>query len=206
LRQNGVSDNLKDVKTVDNTPSPAPQKGLSRRQFIMTGAIGTGVLTLGAIAYRVAVLPDSAPAVAGGVLTRQELAAVEALALAHFPPGNAFDLDGREAGVAGYVDRYLAQLAPADQNLIRALIWLYDQGTVLGGKLTPVRLMPPEEAREYVLGWEQSKFGWRRDLGMSLRTVLGMAYFTHPKAKAALGIIEPCGSSGPTLYREGGTA
>lgn len=191
------------MENLQNDAPDAPPKGLSRRQFIVTGLVGTGVLTLSAIAYRLAVLPDAAPANAGGVLTRHELAIVEALALAHFPPGNPFALDGKEADVAGYVDRYIAQLAPVDQKIIRALFWLYDQGTVMGGRFTPVRLMPPDVARKYVMAWETSRMGWRRDLGMSLRTVLGMAYFAHPKAKAALGVVDACGSSGPSLLKIG---
>lgn len=181
----------------------SPRARFTRRAFLMGGAVGAGVLTLGAIAYRITVLPKGAPAVAGGVLTAQEMLTVEALALGYFPPGNPMGIDARDAGVAGYVDRYIAQMSPIDQKIVRALIWAYDQGTVMAGRWKPARLMTPEEAGTYLRSWETSRFGWRRDLGMSLRTVLGMAYFAHPVPKEALGIVEPCHSPGPRLVRIG---
>lgn len=185
------------------TQGEPPVAAVSRRGFFKRGALGAGVLAVGALGYRVAALPDGAPAQAGGVLTRQELAALTVLSVALFPPNTAFGPDGQEAGVAGYVDRYIAQLRPIDQKIVRALIWVYDQGTVLGGSLRSVRFMAPEQARAYVLGWESSRFTWRRDLAMSLRTVLGMGYFAHPQVRAAIGIDEPCVTQGPSLLRLG---
>lgn len=186
--------------------SESTPKAFTRRAFVLGGVFGGGVLTLGAIAYRLSVLPGGAPAQPGGVLTRQELAIVEALAMGYFPPGNPLGVDAREAGVAGYVDRYLAQLSPVDGKIVRALFWAYDQGTVMAGTLKPARLMSPAEAAAYVKSWEASRFQWRRDLAMSLRTVLGMAYFAHPTPRAAIGIAEPCHSPGPRLVRTGDKA
>lgn len=189
----------------DDSVQTAPR--FTRRQLFVTGAAGAAMLAVGTIGYRVAALPAHAPAQRGGVLTRQELATIEALALAYFPPGNAFGVDAREADVAGYLDRYLAQLAKVDQNLIRALIWLYDQGTLMSGRFRSVKRLPLPVVREYVMAWEQSRLAWRRELAMSLRTLLGMAYFAHPKAKATIGIVEPCPSAGPSLLRlRGGQA
>ena len=182
----------------------AEKIGISRRTLIKTGLLGTGVLAIGAIGYRVAALPSGKTAGDGGVLSKREMAIVSALALAYFPQGNKFNLDADEAAIAGYVDRYLAQFSPMDRRIVRSLFWLYDQGTIFSGHFRPVRLLSTEEARAYVKAWENSRFGWRRDLAMSLRTVLGLAFFAQPKARAALGFEEPCGKTGPTLLRPGG--
>jgi hypothetical protein len=187
--------------------APPPQKkkarGFSRRYFLNGSLIGAGVLTLGTLGYRLFALPNGAPAVTGGVLTRAEWACVEALALGFFPPGTPFGIDAKEADVAGYVDRYIGSLAPVDQKIVRALFWVYDQGAVIQGRLRPARFMNSDEARTYILGWEKSRLEFRRDLAVSLRTVIGMAYFAHPRAKASLGISDFCYSSGPTFLRPG---
>ncbi len=186
----------------DTQPEPKDKPtGFSRRAFITTGVTATGVLLLGGIGYRVSALPDGAPAIAGGVLTRQELAIIDALSLAHFPPGNPFGVDGKQADISGYTDRYLTQLTPVDQKIIRSLFWLYDQATFLGGHVRSVRHLDPQAARKYVMAWETSSLGWRRDLGMSLRQVLGTAYFAHPDVRKVIGYDEPCGQTGPTLVR-----
>lgn len=186
--------------------SPSPQtvadpaaERVSRRGFFKAGLVGAGVLALGTIAYRLAVLPDGKPVRAGGVLTKGEMAALAALARGYFPPGNPFGLDADEADVAGCLDRYLAQLPRVDQNLIRSLIWAYDQGTLMSARWRPARLLTPAEAASYVRSWEHSRLGWRRDLALSLRTLFGMAYFAHPKALAAIGIVPHCNSGGPSL-------
>ncbi len=194
--------------------APPPEGGkqsgererFSRRQLIKGGLIGAGLLTIGSVGYRIAALPDSAPAVEGGVLTRMEMAAVEALALGFFPPENPFGIDAREADVAGYVDRYIGELAPVDQKIVRSLFWLYDQGSFAQGYLRPARFLSPDEARTYIRSWEFSRLGFRRDLGLSLRTVIGMAYFAHPRVREAIGITEPCHSAGPSLLSPGARA
>ncbi len=182
------------------SPSAAP---VSRRKFVLGGMLGAGALALGGIAYRMAALPDGKPAVAGGVLTRQEMAAAVAISLALFPAGNPIGIDGEQADVAGYFDRYLARLPSAEQKILRALIWLYDQGSVMAGSIRPIRSMAPAEAQAYVQGWETSRFQWRRDLAMSLRTVFGFGYFAHPKVKAYVFYEEPCHAGGPSLLSNG---
>lgn len=189
------------MSTVQNAGAPAVP--VSRRKFLIGGFIGAGAMALGGIAYRVAALPDGKPAVEGGVLTRQEMAAAVAISLALFPPGNPFDIDGEQADVAGYLDRYLMRLPSAEQKILRALIWLYDQGTVMGGSFRSIRMMSAADAQAYVRGWETSRFGWRRDLAMSLRSVFGFGYFAHPKVKAAVFYNEPCHSSGPSILSKG---
>ncbi len=197
--------------SVTQTPAPqAPQTEkapeVSRRTFLRGGLFGAGLLTIGALGYRLAALPDGAPALEDGVMTRGELAAVQALALGFFPPGNPFGIDAREADVAGYVDRYLGLLSPIDQKIVRSLFWVYDQGSFLGRRFKPARLMNPDEARAYIRDWETSRLGFRRDLALSLRTVIGMAYFAHPAVKKAIGIIEPCPPAGPSLLSKGAHA
>ncbi|HVH20495.1 MAG TPA: hypothetical protein VNF72_19535, partial [Myxococcota bacterium] len=54
-------------------------------------------------------------------LRRRELALVAAVADALFPPGGAVAESGREADVAGYVDRLVAASQPRQRMLMRAL-------------------------------------------------------------------------------------
>lgn len=194
--------------SVIQTPAPEepPKRKLSRRHFLTGGIVGAGLLGVGTLGYRISALPDSAPAHPGGVLTRAELATVEALAMGYFPPDNPFGIDAREADVATYMDRYLSQLTPVDQKIIRSLFWVYDQGSLAHGRFASARFMTPAEMTPYLMSWEASRLEFRRDLALSLRTVIGLCYFAHPDVLAALEITPHCPPGGPSLASLGGTA
>ncbi len=177
-----------------------PRFHLGRRRLLGIGALGTGVLLVGAAFWRVFSGPgDSSPGAPGGVLSRRQYAAVEALALAYFPAGNGFAIDARDADVAGYLDRYLGLLDPTGRRLIQALIAAFDQGTLLSGRLRPARAMETAELQAYLRGWEESGLAVRRSLALALRSLLAQAYFAHPGVQQALANQPPCYARGLSL-------
>lgn len=187
-------------------PDAQPGPRLTRRRLVGGSLVGTGVLVLGTAAWRVFHGVRRDATAAGLVLSEREMTAVNAFARGYFPPGNLTGIDGRTAGVAGYVDRYLHRMRSAEQNLVRGLILAMDQGTAFAGHWRPARDLTTSELKAYLHDWEQSRALWRRSLAMSLRTILGMAFFTHPQVQAALGIEPQCTSRGPSLWSDGAAA
>lgn len=126
-----------------------------------------------------------------GVLGRAEIALVSAAAETLYPPGGEIPASGRDADLAGYVDRYLGALHGRSRVLIRLLFFLVEHATLLfpapgrGGWRRFSALRP--EQREAVLeGWRTSRLFLRRLVFTSLRSILTMGYFAHPPVLRAL--------------------
>lgn len=177
-----------------------PRFLVGRRRVLGLGALATGAVVVGGALWRWLSGPgDSAPAVPGGVLSTRQRAAIEALALAYFPEGNAIGVDARQADVAGYLDRYLGLLDPNGRRLIQALIGAFDQGTLIAGHLRPARAMSTPEVQAYLRSWEESGITVRRSLGLALRSLLAQAYFADPAVQAAITAAPACKTSGLSL-------
>jgi Gluconate 2-dehydrogenase subunit 3 len=126
-------------------------------------------------------------------LSSREVAFVEAAADASFPPGGAIPLSGTEAGIPGYVDRYLEGLTPRNRKLIRLLLAFFEHATLLfpapgwNGWRRFTRLRP--EQRAAVLeAWGRSRLRPRRMIFTSLRTILTMGYLACPAVLRRIGL------------------
>jgi gluconate 2-dehydrogenase subunit 3-like protein len=119
-------------------------------------------------------------------LRRRELALVAAVADALFPPGGAIAESGREADVAGYVDRLVAASQPRQRALMRALFFLFEHATLVfpaPGGLRGLRRFSAQGvgAREAVLErWRTSRLFLRRLVFTSLRALCTLGYFASP--------------------------
>lgn len=179
---------------------PQPRFLVGRRRVLGLGVLATGIVVVGGALWRWLSGPgDSVPAVPGGVLSTRQRAAVEALALAYFPEGNAIGVDARQADVAGYLDRYLGLLDPKGRWLIQALIGAFDQGTLIIGRLRPARAMSTPEVQDYLRNWEESEITARRSLALALRSLLAQTYFADPAVQAAITAAPACKTSGLSL-------
>ena len=125
------------------------------------------------------------PATPLAALARREAAFVEAAADAMFPPGGEIPESGVEAGIPGYVDRYLESLPGRQRLLIRALFLLMEQATLLfpapgwGGWRRFSALAPAQRAAA-LDGWRLSRLSPRRLVFLALRSLLTMGYFSCP--------------------------
>ncbi len=127
------------------------------------------------------------------VLARREAAFLDAAAEATFPAGGAIPSSGREAGLPGYVDRWLAALPPRMRLLLRMLFFLVEHGTVFfpapGARGWRRFSSLSEEQRVAALeGWRRSRLFPRRLVFTSLRAILTMGYFAHPPVMRQLGV------------------
>ena len=64
------------------------------------------------------------------MLTRREVAFLEAAATATFPPGGAIAASGADANVGAYTDRWMGTLHPRMRRLMRLLFFLVEHATL----------------------------------------------------------------------------
>lgn len=119
-------------------------------------------------------------------LRRRELATLAAVAEALFPPGGEIPPSGSDAGIAAYVDRLVAASQPRQRQLMRALFFLIEHGTLAfpaPGGLSGLRRFSGLDAsqREAVLdAWQHSGWFVRRLVFTSLRALCTLGYFADP--------------------------
>ncbi|HME71913.1 MAG TPA: hypothetical protein VKM54_18885 [Myxococcota bacterium] len=138
----------------------------------------------------------SRPASRPVLLTRPELAVVDAAAETLFPPGGVIPMSGREARIAAFVDFYVAAVPRNLRILIRMLFFLVEHATLffpapgglLGGGMRRFSRLSPEQRDAALAGWERSSLFPRRLVFTSLRAILTMGYLSSPAVLRALGL------------------
>lgn len=160
--------------------------GVTRRRLLLGGAaLGAGAGSVGAV------IEFGVPAEGARLLTARELAVVGAIAEVMFPLG-AFPIDGVEAGVAGEVDRIVADvLAPVHASGFRVLLHTLEWGT-LASRGRPFSALPAAQRAEVLTTWSDPTVFTRRVVGDAFKVVLGMAYFGHPEVLARIGWTTGC--------------
>ena len=133
------------------------------------------------------------PAQSCRVLARREAAFLDAAAEATFPAGGAIPSSGREAGLPGYVDHWLAALPPQMRRLMRMLFFLVEHGTIFfpaPGMRGWRRFSSLSGGQRVAVleGWRRSSLFPRRLVFTSLRAILTMGFFAHPPVMRQLGV------------------
>jgi len=126
-------------------------------------------------------------------LAQYEYAFVEAAAEAIFPRGGALESSGMDAGVAGYVDGFVASQPRRLRVLIHLLIFLCEYAAVffpLGGQglLRPFTRRSPEARVRYLDAWRTSSLAPARLVFTSLRAIVTLGYLADPAVLRALGL------------------
>lgn len=152
--------------------------------LLVLGALGFAGVRIFAGYPRPASAPES--------LSRRELATLKAVSEALFPAGGAIPVSGREADVAGYVDRLVAASHPRQRRLIRALLFLVEHATLVfpaPGGLTGLRRLSSLDLERRVVAvedWHRSRFFLRRLVFTSLRALCTLGYLAEPAVMRAL--------------------
>lgn len=160
---------------------------VSRRTLMLaTAALGAvGVAGIGA-----ATLPDPAPGAL--VLAASELALVEALAEAMFPPDNPLGVSGAGLGMPERVDELLGDtLDPMVQPVFRHVLAALDAGTLVSRGSRFVAL-PLADRIDVLSHWDDNDLFPRRAAFDALRLVMAMAYFYAPGVAASIGWRARC--------------
>jgi hypothetical protein len=147
--------------------------------------LGLAIALIAALVGRV--FAGYRPAPAGAqALSGRELALVDAVADALFPPGGAIPESGRDAGVSAYLDRLVAASQPRQRVLMRLLFFLFEHATLAfpapGGPRGLRRFSSLDlPQREAVLeAWRTSGLFVRRLCFTSLRALCTLGYFASP--------------------------
>ncbi len=126
-------------------------------------------------------------------LSRREYAFIEAAAEAMFPRGGALEPSGRDAGVARYVDGFVASQPRRLRVLIHLLVFLCEHAALffpLGGRggFRPFTRLSPEARVRYLDSWRTSSWALRRLVFTSLRAIVTLGYLADPVVLRALGL------------------
>ena len=137
--------------------------------------------------------PVRIPAADLQALAPREYAFFEAAAEAMFPPGGALAPSGRDAGVARYVDGFVASQPRRLRVLMHLLVFLCEYAAVffpLGGRggFRPFTRLSPEARVRYLDAWRTSSWAPRRLVFTSLRAIVTLGYLADPVVLRALGL------------------
>jgi hypothetical protein len=117
-------------------------------------------------------------------------ALITAVANAFFPPGGPLSLSGCDAGVVGYIDRYVSRTEPLQRTMIRLLIAFIQLGPLaFGPRRVPfTRLTQAERIRSLDEMFASSIY-FRRVAFTSIRALMTMAYLANEDVATAMGMV-----------------
>jgi len=134
------------------------------------------------------------PALDSRRLAARELACLDAVGEALFPPGGAVEASGADARASLYVDRLVAASQPRTRTLMRLLFFLVEHATLIfpapGGWRGLRRFSSLDLGQRVAVleAWRTSRLFPRRLVFTSLRALITLGYFAHPSVQEALRI------------------
>jgi len=154
---------------------------VSRRLVLLSMTAGAGLVGLGGVLWL------RAPATGRLVLAPGEERIVASILLALFPADSPIGVDPIAAGAVDEVDRVLGEvLAPEATQAFRYLLRTLELGTLFS-RGVPYSQLDPEVRLGVLQVWAGKDPLPRRVAMDSLKSVMGMAYFTRPAVQAAVG-------------------
>jgi hypothetical protein len=127
------------------------------------------------------------------LLAAREVAFIDSVAAAVFPPGGGIPISGADAELPSYVDSYLGLLPAHLRRQVRAMLMLFEQATFFFPAPGPKGRrrfsgLSPEQRMAVLTGWSESRVFLRRLAFTALRAVLTMGYLGHPRAMRAVNL------------------
>lgn len=165
--------------------------GIGRRSLLKGGAALTAVVGLvGGVGF--VVLDGPAPGFR--ILSPAEVATVQALGEALFPPGNPLGVSGLEVDVAARVDELLAEwLDPMLILPTRYLLRGFRVGSMVS-RASDFSSLPLADREEVMEVWSHHDLLPRRLAYDALRSVIGLSIFLDDRMFAATGWETACAS------------
>ncbi len=125
-------------------------------------------------------------------LSVDEIAFIDALADAIFPPSTAFAIRGRDAQAAVHVDEVLQGMEPFQRKMFRISLHLLDQMPRTSHGV-PFRDLGAEEGAAVLLSWLTHDRAEVRGLIASTYIFVSMAYSLHPEVSPTFAAQFRCG-------------
>jgi hypothetical protein len=123
------------------------------------------------------------------ILTRREVELIDRIALTFFPHGPDRGLDADEAGVVGYIDRFIANLPLPEQLKMRALLQIMEYGMAVTTMNPFARFTraTDEQCADYLRSWERSPIPARKGIFQALRSMVTIAWYESAAVREGLG-------------------
>lgn len=116
------------------------------------------------------------------MLNRKEKKIVHACADAFFPPDGPIPISGSQAALVPYFDSYLQRL-PRIRGFLGRLLLLFIQLSpwIFGPRRVRFTHLLPHERTRLLEDMSNSTWYFRRIAALSMRTMLTLGYFAHPR-------------------------
>jgi hypothetical protein len=98
---------------------------------------------------------------------------------------------GVEQAVATTADQLFAQANPRLKADLQKLLDTFENYTFLGGEWGRFSAMSPERQDRYLLNWQASSLGVKRQAFVGLNRLAGMLYYMEPRSWARIGYAGP---------------
>ena len=122
------------------------------------------------------------------VLTPIEARIVGAIGQTMYPREGGIPIDAKQARAVEYVDRWLLALPADERVLVRLMFVLFEVAVpAFAGRLTTFTRATPELRHDYLVGWENSRFYFRRGSMFALRSVFALAYLGNEEVLRNIG-------------------
>lgn len=122
-----------------------------------------------------------------GVLTRVELAALEAVAETLIPAGGSVREGAADVGVVHEIDRWLAGMEPGARRMVRAMVVGFELTSLVSRRPRLFHRLDEEERSQWVAATSASRSRLRKEALNGLRTLVKLAYASDPRVAAAIG-------------------
>jgi hypothetical protein len=158
------------------------------------------LLVLGTFAYVRLRMGYAAPEPPLEILSRGEAAFVGSAAATFFPahdgagrPASEVLRPGASVELVAYMDAYLGQLPKRQRRLIRSLLILFEQSSLVFparglGAFKRFSSMSPEQQRHVLHAWAESRIYPRRVAFIALKALLVLGYLSDEANLRALGL------------------
>jgi hypothetical protein len=191
---------------MSETPNHTPQTGgnaslfgrLSRRQLLLAAAGGTMAAVAGG-AGGLAWLRGGAPEVSGlTILSSRAYETLQCIALAHIPPGGAFENSAADRDLPRLFDTFLADEPVRIQRNAKLAILVVEYGPLrYDGRLTSFSNLEPEARIVHWDQWVTSPDPFRQQVSLAFRKFFSLAFYDHPDAWQHIGYHGPSYSPPP---------
>jgi hypothetical protein len=164
---------------------------MTRRRFLESSLSGTLLLGLGTFLPAGCQRYPPAP-VRLRFLTSKEYRIMNAAAARLLAGDGGVPVGPDGVDVAGYVDGFIADLAPDLRGQLRLLFRVFEHGTYLFDlRRRRFTRLPPEEQDRYLEGWMQSTLGARRLVFRGLKALAAIGYYRDPRTWTTVGYEGP---------------
>ena len=165
---------------------------MERRHLIRLASLsmlsGGAILSVGA--YQWWNIPPEKPYL---LLNNEEALMIVAMSGAMFPKGEEIPHSGDELQLDRFFDQLLLELGETEQRLIKFFLHFIENSAYLSDNHCAFLDMDVHQRQEFLEGWLLHSNHLLRNALLSIVTLLGMGYTSHPLVSPRLAIYHRCG-------------